>query len=145
METAARPDRVVAHTDPDVNARIRCETESRVERLASEGQAAIEARLAELDKEWDIERVLQTNASSLIIASMVLGVTKGRGWFALGGAVAAFLLQHSLQGWCPPLPLLRKMGVRTQKEIDTERAALKALRGDFEGVVARDAFEAAEL
>jgi hypothetical protein len=45
--------------------------------------------------------------------------------------VAGFLLQHALQGWCPPLPVLRRLGVRTADEINQERYALKALRGDF--------------
>ena len=144
MEVSTHPDRVQANTAADINARIRCETQVRLERLAQEGPAAIDARLAELDKEWDIERVLTTNAASLTIVSMILGATKGRGWFALGGAVAAFLLQHSLQGWCPPVPVFRKMGVRTQKEIDEERAALKALRGDFEMVAPDTALVAAE-
>jgi hypothetical protein len=50
--------------------------------------------------------------------------------------VATFLLQHALQGWCPPVPLFRSLGVRTASEIDEERYALKALRGDFEDVPA---------
>jgi hypothetical protein len=37
---------------------------------------------------------------------------------------APFLLQHGLQGWCPPLPVLRRLGVRTQREIDAEKYAL---------------------
>jgi len=45
--------------------------------------------------------------------------------------VGGFLLQHALQGWCPPLPIFRRYGVRTQTEIDYERYALKALRGYF--------------
>ncbi len=52
-------------------------------------------------------------------------------FFALPAVVAGFLLQHALQGWCPPLPLFRRLGVRTAAEIDQERYALKALRGDF--------------
>jgi hypothetical protein len=39
-----------------------------------------------------------------------------------------------LQGWCPPLPILRSLGVRTADEINEERYALKALRGDFADV-----------
>ncbi len=50
--------------------------------------------------------------------------------------VGSFLLQHAVQGWCPPLPVFRRMGVRTQTEIDEERAALKALRGDFQNLPA---------
>ena len=60
-----------------------------------------------------------------------LGVFRDRRWFLLPGAVAGFLLQHAVQGWCPPLPVLRRLGVRTADEINQERFALKALRGDF--------------
>src|SRR5512135_2089568 len=59
----------------------------------------------------------------------------GRSWTAgfylLPAAVAGFLLQHALQGWCPPVPLFRSLDVRTASEIAEERYALKILRGDF--------------
>jgi hypothetical protein len=32
------------------------------------------------------------------------------------------------------LPVLRRFGVRTRREIDRERFVLKYLRGDFEGI-----------
>src|SRR5436190_144953 len=47
-------------------------------------------------------------------------------------AVAGFLLQHALQGWCPPMATFRRLGVRTSYEIDYERYALKVLRRDFD-------------
>jgi hypothetical protein len=50
------------------------------------------------------------------------------------GVISGFLLQHGLQGWCPPLPLFRRLGVRSFKEIDRERFALKYLRGDFSSI-----------
>ncbi len=43
-------------------------------------------------------------------------------------------IHDALQGWCPPLPLLRRLGLRTAEEISQERNALKALRGDFDKV-----------
>ena len=46
-------------------------------------------------------------------------------------SVTWFMLQHALQGWCPPLPVLRRMGVRTAAEIHQEIIALRILRGDF--------------
>ncbi len=46
-------------------------------------------------------------------------------------AATWFLLQHALQGWCPPVPFFRERGVRTAAEIGRERYALKALRDDF--------------
>lgn len=35
---------------------------------------------------------------------------------------------------CPPILILRRVGFRTQPEISEERYALKALRGDFQGL-----------
>ena len=80
----------------------------------------------ELDKEWDIERVLEVKASALALTGLVLGLTVNKRWFAVPGIILAFLLQHGLQGWCPPIPILRRLGVRTRGEIDREKYALKA-------------------
>ena len=41
------------------------------------------------------------------------------------------MLQHALQGWCPPLPLVRKLGLRTAEEINQEKIIFKLIRGDF--------------
>jgi hypothetical protein len=124
-------ERVPEHTVDHVNEQIRHQAEERLARLAAEGPEAIDRRLAELDHEWDIERTLEANASLLALAGVVLGATVDRRWLILPGVVAAFLLQHAVQGWCPPLPIFRRLGVRTQAEIEQERYALKALRGDF--------------
>ena len=88
-------------------------------------------RLRELDAEWDIERTLAANAATLALTGSLLGAFVNKRWLALPVVVTGFLLQHALQGWCPPLPLFRSRGVRTASEIDRERYALKALRGDF--------------
>ena len=85
----------------------------------------IEQRLEELDKEWDIERVLETNASTLIVASSALGFVASKKFFLIPFVVGTFLLQHALQGWCPPLPILRRLGYRTTSEIQEERDALQ--------------------
>lgn len=89
-------------------------------------------RIGELEKEWDIDRTLMANASTLSLAGVVLGSTVNRNWFVLPGVVVSFLLWHAIQGWCPPLPIFRKLGYRSRKEIDIEKFALKALRGDFQ-------------
>ena len=123
--------RVPNQTADHVNQRIREETEHRITQLKEAGPAAISRRLAELDAEWDIERTLEANAATASLIGLSLGATVDRKWFALPAVVAAFLLQHALQGWCPPLPVLRRLGFRTASEIDFERYALKALRGDF--------------
>ncbi len=125
-------ERVPRNTSPCVNERIRRQAEERVARCAAEGAAAINCRLAELDREWDIERVLEANAATASLVGLTLGATVDRKWFLFPALVAGFLLQHAIEGWCPPLPILRSLGFRTQSEIDHERYALKSLRGDFQ-------------
>ncbi len=123
--------RVPSHTCEKVNEQIRRETQQRVERFRGASRAAINQRLEELDHEWDTERTLETNAATLAVTGCILAATVNRRWVYLPMVVTGFLLQHALQGWCPPLPIIRRLGVRTMREIDEERVALKALRGDF--------------
>src|ERR1700754_1330692 len=127
-------DRVPLHTSVSANERIRRKTEQSITRLRHAGPHAIERRLDELDAEWDIERVLEANAATAVLIGTGLGASVNRRWFALPAIVGAFLLQHAVQGWCPPLPVFRRMGFRTAAEIDRERYALKALRGDFDKI-----------
>jgi len=123
--------RVPLHTPQRYNDAIRKQTEENVARYARAGPAAIERRLQDLDREWDIERVLEANAASIAFAGVALGALVDRRFLVLPALVTGFLLQHALQGWCPPVPLFRHLGVRTAAEIDEERYALKAIRGDF--------------
>src|SRR4051794_15854511 len=127
-------DRVPNQTCQAVNKSIRDETEHRIEHLRRLGPAAIERRLEELEAEWDIERTLEANAATVSLIGVTLGAIVDRRWFALPAVVGVFLLQHAVQGWCPPLPVFRRLGFRTASEIDYERYALKVLRGDFEEV-----------
>ena len=69
--------------------------------------------------------MLEVNASTLALSGLALGVTVNKKWLVVPGVVLSFLLQHGLQGWCPPLPILRRLGVRTRGEIDREKYALK--------------------
>lgn len=124
-------ERVPLNTSACSNQQIRRDTEENIAHYRHAGRSAIDRRLQELEQEWDVERVLETNAATACIVGVTLGLTVNRKWFLLPGIVGAFLLQHALHGWCPPLPVFRAMGRRTQREIDEERFALKVLRGDF--------------
>jgi len=124
-------ERVPLHTAETVNAAIRQQTEANIVRCATSSTEEIDRRLAELDREWDIERALEANAGAATLTGVALGALVDRRWFLLPALVGGFLLTHAVQGWCPPLPLLRRLGFRTAAEIDEERYALKALRGDF--------------
>lgn len=126
--------RVYENTRDEYNERIARETEFRVAECAAGGREAIDRRLEELAHEWDIERTLEANAATLALTGAVLGLFGFRKTLILPVMVTGFLLQHALQGWCPPLPLFRRLGIRTASEIDEERYALKALRGDFRGI-----------
>ena len=125
--------RVQQHTPDYINERIRRHIDQAVEYYGRHPEL-IDQRLRELDEEWDIERTLQTNASAFMLSGLALSVLSGRRWMVLPMAVAGFLLQHSLQGWCPPVSLFRKCGVRTRDEILRERTALLALKGRFDEV-----------
>lgn len=131
---ADRPDRVREHTDPEVLADLDDSMRDRLFDLSGRDEDAITARIEALDREWDIERYLETLAPSFALTGVALGVLAGRKWLLLSAAVLGFFLQHALQGWCPPLAVLRRAGVRTRREIEEERYALKALRGDFAGL-----------
>jgi hypothetical protein len=109
-----------------VNEEIDHQTDINIHRYKNKSKAEIVERIQMLDKEWDIERVLEVNASTLALTGLFLGLTTNRKWFFLPGIVLPFLLQHGLKGWCPPLPLLRRLGIRTRGEIDREKYALKA-------------------
>ncbi len=125
--------RVPAHTSSKINAQIQEEIERRV-RYYDEHQTEIPERLEALSREWDIERAIEANASVLAFTGTVMASKGDRRWLALPALVTAFLFQHAIQGWCPPVPILRRLGFRTSYEIEQERQALKAIRGDFQNV-----------
>jgi len=123
--------RVPKHTHHRVQERIRRTTVENIARSLSSPQS-VDDRLAELDREWDVERTLELNASLLALSGVLLGKMVDRRWLYLSIGVTVFLAQHALQGWCPPLPVLRRLGFRTRKEIEQERNVLKTIRGDFD-------------
>ena len=122
---ATTAERVSSNTDPDTNEWIWEQTEARMREVASSGRFAIEQRLRELDEEWDVERFLETMAPTFTLVGLTLGVLKDRRFLLIPFVIQSFFLQHALQGWCPPLPLLRHLGVRTAQEIERERCALQ--------------------
>ena len=120
--------RVPRHTAERVNEAIRRKTEERLSYFRSHPHE-IPRRLAQLDREWDVERALATGSSCLSLLGLAGGLSSGRRrWFALPVAVQGFYLQHTLQGWCPPLPIFRRLGFRTPAEIDEERCALERMQ-----------------
>ncbi|MGN6367600.1 MAG: hypothetical protein ACTHN5_05000 [Phycisphaerae bacterium] len=125
-------ERVRVNTERGVQARIR--ERMRIDLAYFEKHPEeIEERLGELDREWDVERCLETGSSCLSLAGLALGAMGKRKWLLLPLVVQSFFLQHGVQGWCPPLPVFRGLGVRTQMEIEEERHALLRMLEKREG------------
>jgi hypothetical protein len=126
-------ERVPRHTAPHINQKIEAETDALLAYYAAHPEE-ISERLRELDQEWDIERVIETEAASTILGGFVFATLFGRKWLIIPAFASGMLLLHNLRGHYPLLPLFRRMGFRTEEEIAAERYVLKALRGDFEDV-----------
>src|SRR3954468_15452503 len=136
LEMPARPDtdRVPAKTSNRVNEMIDERTIEHLCNYVGLSSDLISRRIDELDREWDIERLLEANASSIAFGGLLLGIVGSKKWLVLPTVVLPFLFLHATQGWCPPVPVLRRLGIRTRSEIDAEKYALKLLRGDFDGI-----------
>ena len=122
-----RGDRVRANTPPEINQAIDIEIAATVRFYASKTNYEINKKIKELDFEWDIEHYLEANAAIFTFIGTVLGFKKSRKWFILPLIISIFLFQHAVQGWCPPVSVFRRLGIRTRQEIDLEKYALKAL------------------
>lgn len=90
----------------------------------------IDDRIAELDQEWDLERVIEVEAPLMIGLGAALGLLHSPKWFGLSAFAAANVILHSTQGWYPLLPIFQSMGIRSQNDIEVERSALRVLRKD---------------
>ena len=124
-------ERVSPHTDDEINERISRRIEANVNFYATQDPRILDSRLQELDREWDIERMLEVHAAAISLIGLGFGRFVNRRWYLLPTVAAVFLFQQAIQGWCLPITLFRRLGIRTAQEIDYERYALKALRGDF--------------
>src|SRR4051812_8403447 len=95
----ASAERVPAHTAAEVNEKIRRATDESIAYHRAHPEE-IEGRLDALDREWDVERALETGSSVLSLGGLALGLRVSRKWLLLPLVVQGFFLQHALQGWC---------------------------------------------
>jgi hypothetical protein len=123
-------DRVRRHTAEDVLRRIDEQTTVQLEHYAGAAPEDVNRRLDELDREWDTDRAIELEASLMGLFGLALGALRPA-LLTLPMFVGSAVLLHALTGRYPLLPLFRHMGLRTAREINRERYALKALRGDF--------------
>ncbi|XXF76055.1 hypothetical protein P2318_23750 [Myxococcaceae bacterium GXIMD 01537] len=127
-------DAVRSHTPAPLNRRIDDKVEACVRSMAQRDRAEMSRYLEKLDREWDLNRAVSVGAAGAAMAALLVAGREGHTLRGIAAVAAGLLLQHGLMGWGPLAELVRALGVRTRREIDLEKFAIKALRGDFERV-----------
>lgn len=121
-------------TSDEINRRIDRYTEDNIRHYATQPNDIITDRINILEKEWDIQRLVQSISSGIGLGSIILGVLGSKKWWFITTLATASSGIHAVRGWSPGTVALRRMGFRTRQEIDREKYALKALRGDFQEI-----------
>lgn len=135
-------DAVRDHTPVPLNQRIDAAVERRVACLAALERQDITRRLQFLERAPDVGRATDFTAAVFTLFGVAMlrrdgaGLFRGKGvgWWALPILSCAALFQRALTGTAFTVPLFRRLGLRNRREIDVEKFALKALRGDFERI-----------
>lgn len=99
-------------------------------RYCAGNRRRIERRLRELDEEWDLESVLETQESLVASLGTVVGAVVNRRLPSVPMSWSAALVRLAANR-LPLAALLRRTGLRTSREIEIERMALRLLRGDL--------------
>ena len=121
--TAARNDRPSCSDLQTLEQRLAC--------LADAGPQAIEARLAELDREWTAGRATKATLGVLSMVGFVLAAFFGPWWLVLPALGGILLLQYLISRTSWLGRVFQGLGFRSGSEVDHETMALKVLRGDF--------------
>ena len=108
--------------------------EARLACLAESGPQAIADRLTKLDREWSAGRMTKVTIGVMLVAGLALTAALNPWWLVLPAVGGLFLLQYlfSRTSWLGAT--FREMGFRQGSEIDQEKFALRALRGDFKNL-----------
>jgi hypothetical protein len=119
------------HSPTCATEEIDQQTARSVASVAHAGPEAIVRRLCELEREWTVGRLVKVLSGLCIFVGVGLGLLVDRAWFALPVIVGLLLLQYLIAPRSLLTSLFRAAGFRTSRDIEHERVALKALRGDF--------------
>ena len=92
----------------------------------------IARRLRELEEEPDLESVLERRASLVASLGFMAGAVVNRRLPSVPVSWTASLVRLAATNWLPMGALLRRMGLRTSREIEIERVALRLMLGDLE-------------
>jgi hypothetical protein len=106
----------------------------RLKKVIDGGPDAICERLAQLDREWTTGRASKATAGLMIVAGLALTAVFNAWWLVLTAAGGLLLLPYLFGRRSPLGGLFHALGLRKGSEIEQEKVALKALRGDFQNV-----------
>ena len=95
------------------------------------GSQAVVDRLKALEDEPDLETVATLGLAGMGVLALVFGMLGSRLWRLLAWAVLPLIFAHARGRLAGPGEFLKTLGLRSRKEIEEEKYALKALRGDF--------------
>jgi hypothetical protein len=118
-----------------ISAARRCPEQDTLEKrlacLADAGPQAITDRLNEIESEWSAGRMTKATLGVIVLAGLALAVTVNVWWLLLPAVSGLLLLQYLFGRMSWLGATFRELGFRPGAEIDQEKFALKALRGDF--------------
>jgi hypothetical protein len=98
------------------------------------GKEGLTERIGALEEEWDMEKFVTVTLAGMGIFGLVMGLIGSRVWRVLSWISMPLLFLYGQDKWRPSDGILKSLGLRSRKEIDEEKYALKALRGDFQKV-----------
>jgi hypothetical protein len=98
------------------------------------GPQAVSDRLQALEDEPDLETVATLAMAGTGILALVFGLLGSRLWRLLAWIALPLIFAHARGRLSAPGEFLKMLGLRSRKEIQEEKYALKALRGDFRDV-----------
>jgi hypothetical protein len=95
------------------------------------GSHSISDRLAALEDEPELETVATLGLAGAGVLALIFGLLGSRLWRLLAWLVLPLIFAHARGRLAAPGQFLKTLGLRSRKEIEEEKYALKALRGDF--------------
>ncbi|MBW8888489.1 MAG: hypothetical protein JF616_12100 [Fibrobacteres bacterium] len=95
------------------------------------GSQSISDRLAALEDEPELETVATLGLAGAGVLALIFGMLGSRLWRLLAWMVLPLIFAHARGRLAAPGQFLKTLGLRSRKEIEEEKYALKALRGDF--------------
>ncbi len=122
------------HTAPSADAPRPDALACRLKQAIDGGPESITERLSQLDREWTTGRASKATAGLMIVAGLALTAVFDPWWLVLTAAGGLLLLPYLFGRRSPLGYVFHQFGLRRGSEIEQEKVALKALRGDFQNL-----------